>query len=400
LAADGARGVPCTIDLAPAATLLVPYFSVDTSQCGNPQLTTLVSVINTRLDPVLTHVTVWSNAAVAVAGFDLYLQGYDQQDFDLAALICNGAVPSTGPSTSPSGSYSVAPVSFPNCGDPVAGALSPGGIADLQAYLEGNPAPSTGKCAGVQTGGLAEGYLTIDVVDQCSNLDPSQPAYYAGILGFANVLAGEYQVVDPLNNFAEGFEAVHIEADTTDFNPGDVTFYGRYNNATAVDAREPLGTAYRIPYDLSLVTTGSTRLFVWRETDGALAPFTCGTFPVWWKLPLPAFVAFPDQDTAGLGGLPAHAELPLATQGISLGQEARFHPKSGETGWVYVNLQHEVSAYASSLRVGQGWVSGVRSTEGRFSDGLHAVQLDSACVPASFSYLTPGRTTTDPAEQP
>jgi len=394
LCAGRAASVTCSIDPAPAATLLLPYFSLDTAQCGFPQETTLATVINTSSSPVLTHVTVWTNLGIPAAGFDLYLQGNDSQSLNLGDLVCDGLVPVTGPATSPAGEASASPVSYPGCGDPVAASLSTEEVADLQAALNGDPVPSTGLCSALPTG-RAEGYLTVDVVFACSIFNPADPSYYAGIISFVNVLAGDYQYVDPVNNFAQGFEMVHVEADTAAFNPGDVTFYGRYNGATAVDRREPLATAFRTPFDLTEATSTGTYVIVWRETSAAAAPMACGALPGWFPLPLNAAVLFPDEDTAGLGGLPAHAALPVATQRVPLGtHDFTLHPETAETGWLHLNLQHPVSPYSTSLRVGQGWVSGIRSSLGRYSTGQHAAQLDSACAPSSFPFTLPGRATT------
>jgi len=391
LAAGVAWGVPCTIDPAPAATLLFPFFSLDLGECANPSERTVITVLNTRLDPVLAHFTIWTNAAVPVAGFDLYLQGYDIQSILVNDIVCEGLLPSTGPATSPVGEDSGPPVSFPSCGDPVASPLLPAEVESLQAYLSGEMSQLSGKCAGWPTG-RAEGYITVDVTNECTTSDPSSPAYYGGILANDNVLAGEYQVGDLDNNFAQGFEAVHIEAYPAAFAPGDVTFYGRYNAASAADAREPLGTAYRVPYEISGPASGVTQAVVWRETGSDALPWTCGGVPSWWPLPISSVVAFPDIDTAGLGGLPVHARVDLATQRLDLdGPWLRIHPATAQRGWLFFNLQHDFSPYSPPLRVGQGWVSVIRSTEGRYSTGEHATQLDSACAPATIPFVSPGR---------
>lgn len=398
--ACGAGAVPCTIEPTPAATLLVPYFSLDTSQCGTFQAVTIITVLNISANPALTHVTLWTNMGVPVTGFDLYLQGYDAQSVNVNDVVCAGLVPFTGPTVSPLGSFSAPPIPFSACSDPVASPLGPTEVADLQAYLNGEMSPSAGDCAGWATG-VAEGYVTIDVTNMCTSLSPADASYYSGTIAYDNVLVGEYQIIDPVNNFAQGFEAVHIEAYPADFSSGDVTFYGRYNGASADDRREPLGTAYRTPYDISAGVSADTDLIVWRETSGAAAPFSCGSAPAWFPLSTRAVVAFPNQDTAGLGGLPAHASLGIATQRVPLGgQDLRLHPATADRGWMYLNLQHPVSPYSASFRVGQAWVSGIRRSEGRYSIGQHATQLDSACAPGSISFTSPGRTSDDPGPPP
>src|SRR6476646_3274229 len=63
------------------ATLLLPYFEVDLS---NPNgATTRFSVNNASATAVLAHVTVWSDLAVPILGFNVYLTGYDMASIDM-----------------------------------------------------------------------------------------------------------------------------------------------------------------------------------------------------------------------------------------------------------------------------------------------------------------------------
>lgn len=401
--ASGVGAEPCTVDSVPAATLLVPYFEVDLDACTDPPSeyrTTRLRVTNIARAPVLTHVTLWSNLGVPVAGFDLYLQGYDLQELDLADILCSGAIPATGKTTSPLGQYSDPAVDFSGCGDPVSGDLSPTEVADLRAYLIGKAAPSTGLCAGVPVPedpvsdvGLAQGYLTVDVVSVCTSLTPAQSTYYSSAIGFQNVLVGEYALIDPINNYAEGFSAVTIEAAPGVFSPGDVTFYGRYNSASAADQREPLGTTYRMPYYLAGLFD-ATEVIVWRETTKVEQPFPCASPPAWYPLSSGTVLAFPESDTSLLGAIPAHASLPRATQRVVVGgPNLRLHPASSPFGWLYLDLQHGATIYAPTPHLGQAWVASRRLAFGRFAVGSDGVALDSACTNAPFTFTAPPRTT-------
>src|ERR1700681_820426 len=83
----------CNIDVAPAATLLLPYFEVD---LNNPNgLTTLFSVNNSAAVAVLAHVTIWSDLSVPVLAFNVYLTGYDVQTINLRDIVVNGVLPQT-----------------------------------------------------------------------------------------------------------------------------------------------------------------------------------------------------------------------------------------------------------------------------------------------------------------
>src|SRR4029079_5005195 len=82
-----------TIDAVPAATLLLPYFEVDTT---NPNgLLTLFSINNASATAVLAHVVIWSDQSVPVLDFDVYLTGYDVQMINLREVLVNGHLPIT-----------------------------------------------------------------------------------------------------------------------------------------------------------------------------------------------------------------------------------------------------------------------------------------------------------------
>src|SRR5688572_8976331 len=90
-----AHAALCTSDPVPAASLLLPWFEV--GACAVPESeNTVFTVVNNAAAPRVVHVTLWTNAAVAALDFDLYLNGFAQQDVDLRALFCDGTLPRTG----------------------------------------------------------------------------------------------------------------------------------------------------------------------------------------------------------------------------------------------------------------------------------------------------------------
>src|ERR1700719_2018972 len=142
----------CTIDAVPAATLLLPYFEVD---LNNPNgLTTLFSVNNASATAVLVHVVMWSDLAVPVLDFNVYLTGYDVQSVNLRDIIVNGNLPQTASTgqdpndtISPKGSFSqdinfatcMGQLPPPNIGtgvhQPSAGGADRPGLSDLARHV-------------------------------------------------------------------------------------------------------------------------------------------------------------------------------------------------------------------------------------------------------------------------
>src|SRR5258708_3416428 len=104
----------CDIGVAPAATLLLPYFEVDFT---NRTQDTLFTITNVTRFPQIAHVTVWTDWSFPVLDFNIYLTGYDVQGFSMNQLL-GGVVAQTagtGPTTfqtQPSGVGSL-PAGFP-----------------------------------------------------------------------------------------------------------------------------------------------------------------------------------------------------------------------------------------------------------------------------------------------
>jgi hypothetical protein len=313
-----AHAVIGTLDVTPAATLLVPYFEVDLDAAGGTDAR--ITVLSSSPTAVLAHVVVWSDAAVPVLNFNIYLTGYDVQTFTMRDVLA-GNLPATASAgqdptdaISPKGVTSQ-DINFASC----AGVLPPAPLtaaqlADLHAALTGAPIPGAGsRCAGLAHGDhVARGYVTIDVVTNCTNRMPHEPGYFgAGGSGDAapwNLLVGDYALLDATGAVLAAEPAVHLEASAT--NPltstaGSYTFYGRLVGWSAADHREPLATQWTAPYEGE-----GARLIVWRDPKTVPATFACTTSPSWYPLGYEGIVGFDTQEHPTQVGVVAPSHIP------------------------------------------------------------------------------------------
>jgi hypothetical protein len=415
LAVHPARAEIGTADAVPAATLLLPYFEVD---LGNPNgVTTLFSVNNASATAVVANVTIWTDWGVPSLGFQLYLTGYDVQTMNLRTIF-GGTLPVTADAGSdPSDTLShkgplSQDINFP-------GAVGPCGssqttynnfdptlalkIQNIQRVHQGLSSPVDGKCWGANHGdAVVRGYITVDTVNQCGLSGPADAGYMTNVITNQNVLWGDYSFVNPAKNIAYGDTLVHVEAcngggfqgfvgngaGNCPFTAGDYTFYGRYDGANASDQREPLATTFAARY----ATINKTDLLVWRDTkkapSGADGKQTCGGAPAWFPLSQSDVVGFDTQENVDdLCILPNDTSpassktcFPLATERVNVKSGNALAKKMMvpfDAGWLYLNLNHEVSSDPFP-GVAQAWVSVVRSGEGQFSTGQGALQLDNA----------------------
>lgn len=429
----------CTIDNVPAATLLLPYFEVDLANTQDG-VTTLFSINNASAAPALAHVTVWSELSIPVFDFDVYLTGYDVQTINLRDVIADGVLPQTGSATpteteepgsitgGTAGDFSQAATNFVNpvtdeaCGTSEGNApwysvpaITGNFLAHIQAWLTGQESPATNNCAslfGVNTD-IARGYITVDNSNFCSLDFPSDDGYFvAGGEGNAsndNVLWGDYFIVDEAEDFAQGETLVHIEAGDAQFQggPNGYTFYGRYTQSQGFldDNREPLATNYAVRHATTFGgLPGGTDLLVWRDSadpgpvgEGASSPVACGTTPDWHPLESRQIVIFDEEENPvgqqeeEVSGVPPGEEqnpFPLETQRVDVDTAAGAGlqvPPGWAFGWLYLNLNlNETVAWdvgRADSTSAQAWVTAVTSAFGRFSVGLDAIQLDSACDP-------------------
>jgi hypothetical protein len=431
-----ASALICTVDDVPAATLLLPYFEVDLNDPNG--ITTLFSINNASASAVLAHVVIWSDLSVPVLDFNVYLTGYDVQSINLRDIFVHGVLPPTAPPTQDTGEAEPNPAptpgaisnqgafsedaNFPAC----AGFLPPPSIlglftTHLQQSLTGKASTNFGNlCYGRDLGdNIARGYITVDTVNSCNLFFPGDPGYFgsAGVATNENVLWGDYFYVNPGQNFAQGETLVHIEAapgtgvspvqgnygaDPETTVPGEYTFYGRYVAWTATDNREPLATNFAVRYLNGGAFDGGTDLICWRDAKTNQAAFNCpvvpGLRPHWYQLGQEGVVIFdefenPDVPTTfPISPQPPTGSLsvcPAETQRVSVDGPA--FPVPFDFGWLFLNLNHTVAAPGSNPPedpgAAQAWVSAVMDAQGRFSVGLDAIQLDSAC---NANHTNPG----------
>jgi len=295
----------CDIGVAPAATLLLPYFEVDFT---NRTQDTLFTITNVSRLPQIAHVTVWTDWSFPVLDFNIYLTGYDVQGISMNSILNGtiGAATGTGPTqaVSPLGTLSSGFTNNPNFsggGASIGCATQPGPLnAPIVAALRS--ALTTGvynggagaSCASLVGGQHANaiGYVTIDVTNACNQLLPTDPNYYANFILFDNVLIGDYQQLGPAPNgtTASSFDAggnamVHIRA-VPEGGPAGTplagaqtnlpyTFYDRYTPATnrTLDRRQPLPALWAARYIQGGTGAFATNYKIWREGFGAGA---CG----------------------------------------------------------------------------------------------------------------------------
>src|SRR5436190_4577940 len=94
----------CDIGTAPAATLLLPYFEVETATRGVDTFFTITNVSNL---PQIAHVTVWTDWSLPVLDFNIFLTGYDVQSISLYDVIVNGIIAPTNPALTAGGTSSI-----------------------------------------------------------------------------------------------------------------------------------------------------------------------------------------------------------------------------------------------------------------------------------------------------
>src|SRR6185369_11401926 len=79
----------CDIMVTPAATLLLPYFEVETTA---NKTDTFFTITNTSALPQIAHVTVWTDWSFPVLVFNVFLTGYDVQSISLFDVIAGGVI--------------------------------------------------------------------------------------------------------------------------------------------------------------------------------------------------------------------------------------------------------------------------------------------------------------------
>lgn len=412
-AAPGNAQVPPPISNRPGSTLLLPYFEVNLDSAKD--INTIFSISNASATAILAHTTIWSDMGVPVLAFDVYLTGYDTERIDLRSVLL-GNVPVTASdgqdpadTISPQGERSQ-DINFASCSGTIPyTALSAGMVAHLRAALTGNPSPVLGgQCAGRNHGtpGIARGYITVDTVNACNSLFPSNPGYFTALTSRQNVLYGEYMLVNPSAEFAFADSLVQIIGDDPEFPDPDLdigryTFYGRFVAWTGTDEREPLSTNFQARFiaakDFKSIPKarrrpflpGGTELIVWRDPKVPTAnSFNCASKPSWFPLSHTQVLFFNEQESVEQLSFEA-LPFPGVTQRVSI--SSADLPVTFYSGMVHLNLNTFVVAGPGppllDPSTSQAWVTVVQRTlqgpnGGRYEAGFRAIRLDSARNPA------------------
>ena len=330
-----------SLGVEPAATLLLPYFEVDTAGAQGTGSTTLWTITNTSHLPQIAQVTVWTDWSFPVLDFNIFLTGYDVQAinmFDVLNIHSTDGV---------------------SCPDPI----------------------------GSNTGTIAKGYVTIDVTPSCLTQLPTDPA---SIL-FDNVLIGDYRQVSSTNNFAQGKPLVHIRAIPGSGVAGSRsgtnlahTFYGCSRDAINPrrDRRQPLPATFAARWIDGGTGTFESSFKIWRE--GFSFGAENGAIPIAFGIRFDEhessfdFGGWTNCSPCGPGQCP---ELP-ETSPTPINANPPFPCQGTDmAGWVYVNLDNGgLDDYlALGVRASQNVIVSPHP-QGRFSVDFDAAWLGDSCT--------------------
>ncbi|MEA2240194.1 MAG: hypothetical protein QOC81_4918 [Thermoanaerobaculia bacterium] len=390
----------CDIGVAPAATLLLPYFEVD---LVNRTTNTLFTITNVSRLPQIAHVTLWTDQSFAILDFNIYLTGYDVQAISMADVLISGLVAqpqgtgptgaqspigalSAGAGTTPTnGSYSVA--LNPNFLQSGIGCGTLPGLIPQSLMALVRSALTTGVYGSCATAGRvhtnAIGYATIDVAASCTTALPSDGSgTYFGVAGgilYDNVLIGDYQQLGPAaaGTVASSFDGagnamVHIRA-VPEGGPAQsanapaatnlpYTFYDRYTVNTlgfprTVDRRQPLPATWAARWIQGGTGAFATNFKIWRE---GVTITGCSAFTANGALPVAEVVRFDEHENPYVGATnvncspncgPGTITLP-ETSATNTADTTIYPPMTGADvgGWMYLNLNNGGSANYSVTR--------------------------------------------------
>ncbi|HVE70779.1 MAG TPA: hypothetical protein VNI54_05365 [Thermoanaerobaculia bacterium] len=383
----------CDIADLPAATLLLPYFEVDLENINGE--TTLFTVTNVTQLPRIARVTLWTDLAVPLVSFNVFLTGYDVQAINLRDVLTHGRIGNTGTAVSSFGRLGIPG----NPANDVRGCqsiapLTPDALLRLQRALTAGTVDGCGTAGFVHANAI--GYATIDVVGACTNRLPTDPEYFSSDLRYDNVLIGDYQQVNPAQNFAQGGPMVHIRAVPEGFGGTTNltrTFYGRFAQDGVSDRRQPLPSRFAARYIRAGTTSFQTDLKMWRELSASAG--TCTEEP---NLGTSDEVVFDEAENGvGFAGYVGHLVPPIyspvllaATGRYALSDPYVFAQLTNDPrgGWVYFNLDKTGDAVAD-----QAWVITSMRAESRYSVDMNATAFGNGCsAPARVNDLSDGWT--------
>lgn len=351
----GVRAEIGILDQVPTATLLLPYFEADLNANGDH--TTRFTVQNVSDSAVVAHVSFWTDAGIPTLGFNLQLAPHQMQDVNLKDIFLGATLFDP-------------PINFA----PLAPAL-------LAAHT-GMADPTTGKCKSISTGwNFPVGYVLINAVHAATVLLPSEAGFFGqggtGAASNANVLWGDFWILDEDNNFEFGEALVSIEASSTHpavSTPGQFTFFGRFVGFDGSDNREPLPTQWSADFT-DFGGNGDTVLLYWRDSMTITAPLICGTAPPWFPLSQEQLVV---RDPSGLDVTPSDPIRPLPKE-CGLIQVGTIHlPVPVSSGSLTLDLGLPGSALNPSS---QAFIMVVKTDQGLFRTGYRATVLASPITP-------------------
>lgn len=366
----------CIVDKMPSATLLYPYFEVDLDDPNGR--TTLISINNASPNPALAKVVMWTDCHLPVFSFDVFLAGNDVATINLQNILVNGNIISTTLDTAGEGE-------FPSCSSPISNpVLDSNALADLQAKLTGQPSPVDGQCYGSDrpANRTAVGFLTVDTLNDCSSTIrfPDDDGYFAsggtGLASNNNVLWGDFYLIDPSENYAQGFEAVGVVADADRFAGTDIRSFYQVTLDTR-DNRVPLSSKLRTRFLNGGEFTGSTQLLIWTQRSPDLAPFTCGvagsSCPEATQLRLDMEIFNEDAEST--------ATLSLSPPAFVAKYEVEDLDPGADFGFLALDSQgpNILVGPPGTLEQRQAWMLQTSSASGRFSVGMSAARIDDLC---------------------
>jgi hypothetical protein len=396
------------LDDVPAATLLLPHFSVDLDNPGG--LTTLISINNASEAPAIAHVTVWTDLSIPTLAFNVFLTGFDVYTLNLRDLFTGGMTPLTShnqTSISPRGAFSITTNPVSGVGP---GSVSCNGqlplpplpaqhIAHLRAAHTGQASPIFGGlCSGVEHGdNVARGYVTVDSANFCTLDQPTGVGYFiAGGLGAAsnlNQLWGDFFYVDPDNNFAQGEMLVHLEASDA-LGAANYTFYRRYSGGA--DQREGLASTWASRFLNGGAFSGGTELIAWRDSKRTIFPFSCALVaPAPYPLGHSQVVSFDEEENPDIPipppffpPLPPGNNNPFPWEANRTRVGGPDFPVAVPFGWIYMNLNTAVPGSQVPFEpLTQSYVMALHSASGRFSVGYGGLSFDNVTDPAAATNL-------------
>ena len=307
-------GSMCDVGATAGATLLLPYFEVDSANVTG--LDTLVGITNIDDDPIVAHVIVYNVDSFIVFDFNIYLTGYDVVTWSMRQLLVFGNYPNNGCT---SNTYKFRTRYIDCNGDSMyfsqadAGGLlgSAGYAMDLACYPPAAGSVLTDRQCMLSVGSYDGwnsnyvGYVTIDANITCTGATPDNDNYYSpdyldtnadatndhGILEMSNILVGDMFYYDNAGSQADGYPLVHIEAigesntlaghtwgmQQADFLAEEInTYYNKYNwwgPNYFMDYREALPIRWAFRYIGNAAFDGGTMVDVWRSHHWDWGPY-------------------------------------------------------------------------------------------------------------------------------